>query len=148
MLSLFLSSFCLVLYASTAHAEAQMKSFHAAMEFFPASLRGSSSSTQVIPSVVLAVLGLATARALYYLFFHPLNRYPGPKLWAVSRAFHVWYNFTGRLPFKVLELHRKYGPVVRIAPDELSFTDAAAWDDVRIAKSSLMKAVDPENNLQ
>ena len=36
----------------------------------------------------------------------------------------------GVLPFKVLELHRQYGPVVRIAPDELAFVDASAWHDV------------------
>lgn len=36
----------------------------------------------------------------------------------------------GQLPFKVLEFHRKYGPVVRIAPDSLVFTDPAAWNDI------------------
>ena len=34
------------------------------------------------------------------------------------------------LPFKVLEFHRQYGPVVGIAPDELVFSDAEAWDDL------------------
>lgn len=33
---------------------------------------------------------------------------------------------SGRLPFDVLELHRKYGEVVRVAPWELSYTDPAA----------------------
>ena len=39
-------------------------------------------------------------------------------------------NIRGQLPFKVLEFHRKYGPVVRIAPDELAFTDPHAWNDI------------------
>jgi cytochrome P450 len=34
------------------------------------------------------------------------------------------------LPYKVLELHRQYGSVVRIAPDELAFVDASAWHDI------------------
>ena len=37
----------------------------------------------------------------------------------------------GTLPSKVLEFHRKYGPVVRLAPDELAFSDAAAWNDIQ-----------------
>jgi hypothetical protein len=36
----------------------------------------------------------------------------------------------GDLAFKLLPLHEKYGPVVRIAPDELSFTHPDAWKDI------------------
>jgi cytochrome P450 len=67
---------------------------------------------------------------IYNAFFHPLSRYPGPKLWAAYRVPFVISNIRGQLPFKVLEFHRKYGPVVRIAPDELAFTDPNAWNDI------------------
>lgn len=36
----------------------------------------------------------------------------------------------GRLPFHVAELHRRYGPVVRVAPDELAFSSPQAWRDI------------------
>lgn len=36
----------------------------------------------------------------------------------------------GQLPFEIRELHRRLGPVVRIAPDELSFTAPAAWSEI------------------
>jgi cytochrome P450 len=36
----------------------------------------------------------------------------------------------GILPFDTARLHRKYGDVVRIAPDELSFQNADAWKDI------------------
>lgn len=39
-------------------------------------------------------------------------------------------NIRGQLPFKVLEFHRKYGPIVRIAPNHLTFTDTKAWNDI------------------
>lgn len=37
---------------------------------------------------------------------------------------------SGRIPFDILNLHRKYGEVVRIAPDELVFADGRAWRDI------------------
>ena len=67
---------------------------------------------------------------IYHAYFHPLSRYPGPKLWAAYRLPFVINNIRGQLPFKVLEFHRKYGPVVRIAPNELAFTDPQAWNDI------------------
>ena len=36
----------------------------------------------------------------------------------------------GVLPYKVKELHDKYGPVVRIAPGELSYNCPEAWQDI------------------
>lgn len=40
------------------------------------------------------------------------------------------YQFRGRLPFHVADLHRRYGPVVRIAPNELAFSSPQAWRDI------------------
>jgi hypothetical protein len=36
----------------------------------------------------------------------------------------------GKLAFDVLELYKKYGSVVRIAPNELAFADGDAWKDI------------------
>lgn len=36
----------------------------------------------------------------------------------------------GTLPFDMLDLHRRYGEVVRIAPNELAFANSAAWRDI------------------
>jgi hypothetical protein len=38
--------------------------------------------------------------------------------------------FRGRLPFKVAELHEKYGPIIRIGPNELSYITEDAWNDI------------------
>ncbi|KAJ3942874.1 uncharacterized protein N0V96_007103 [Colletotrichum fioriniae] len=36
----------------------------------------------------------------------------------------------GTLPMDVLELHQKYGDVVRVAPDELAYCNVNAWKDI------------------
>ena len=69
-------------------------------------------------------------RMVYNVFFHPLRQFPGPlhrRASALPWAFSV---FTGKNAFAVQKLHDKYGPVVRIAPEHLSFTDPAAWKDI------------------
>jgi averantin hydroxylase len=41
-----------------------------------------------------------------------------------------WFDINGRLPHILFELHKQYGPVIRIAPDELSYASPQAWTDV------------------
>lgn len=41
-----------------------------------------------------------------------------------------WVNLGGRLAWRIRELHEQYGPVVRIAPDELSYTTGTAWKKI------------------
>lgn len=61
---------------------------------------------------------------------HPLRGYPGPRLWAASRLPWNYFNLQGNLATKILALHQQYGPVVRIAPDELSYTTGTAWKKI------------------
>ncbi|KAH8651297.1 isotrichodermin C-15 hydroxylase [Xylariales sp. PMI_506] len=67
---------------------------------------------------------------IYNLFFHPLRRIPGPLLQRASPLPYSRYIFGGRAPFHVHELHEKYGPVVRLSPNHLSFIDVRAWKDI------------------
>lgn len=76
------------------------------------------------------LIGYVIYQVVYNLFFHPLHAFPGPLLMRTSRVPYCMHLLSGRLPFAVLELHRQYGSVVRIAPDELVFADARAWKDI------------------
>lgn len=73
---------------------------------------------------------LTTGTVLYNLFLHPLRSFPGP--WQVkSNVFWFAYQaYHGSHWLEVHKLHLKYGPIVRIAPNELSFIDASAWKDI------------------
>ena len=69
-------------------------------------------------------------RIIYRLFLHPLANYPGPRLRAISHLPHAISGVRGRQPFDVRDLHCRYGPVVRIAPNELSFITPSSWKDI------------------
>jgi cytochrome P450 len=69
-------------------------------------------------------------RGIYRVYFHPLSHFPGPSFSAFTRIPHITAIAAGRLPQYVAELHEQYGEVVRISPDELSFTNPKAWRDI------------------
>ncbi|KAK4152708.1 cytochrome P450 [Chaetomidium leptoderma] len=71
-----------------------------------------------------------TAYILYNLFLHPLRQYPGPLLMRATRWGYNLRLVSGTLPFDMLALHQRHGPVVRVAPDELAFCDPQAWKDI------------------
>ncbi|OHF00678.1 isotrichodermin C-15 hydroxylase [Colletotrichum orchidophilum] len=87
------------------------------------------------PSHILAIaLGTAVLWQLllagYNLFLHPLRRFPGPVLQRASPLIWAWQHATGYQAFRTQRLHDRYGPVVRISPNHLSFTDVKAWKDI------------------
>ena len=71
---------------------------------------------------------------IYRLYFHPLRHFPGPKLAAATYYYEVYYDwfqgpYKGRNAWHLIELHKKYGPIIRRSPDELSVEDPD-WFDV------------------
>lgn len=79
-----------------------------------------SLASIALAGVLVGVL-YVVGKAIYNVYFHPLSRYPGPKLWAATRI-PYGLEILGGHPHKTLvKLHEEYGDVIRVAPDELSF---------------------------
>ncbi|KAH1519633.1 hypothetical protein KXV87_005873 [Aspergillus fumigatus] len=96
--------------------------------------------TALVSTIALLILVLAfVIRAVYLAFFHPLARFPGPKLWAISRIPWAYHVIKGDVWHSMDDFHHRYGPVIRIAPDELSFISPAAWKDIYCARPHLLK---------
>lgn len=72
----------------------------------------------------------ALSSLLYNLFLHPLRHIPGPPLAKVSRLWARVGNFHGCKSERVHAAHQKYGSVVRVGPNELSFADPAAVREI------------------
>ncbi|KAJ5964510.1 uncharacterized protein N7479_004386 [Penicillium vulpinum] len=76
--------------------------------------------------IPLSLIGIL----VYNVYFHPLAKYPGPKSMAATRLPYMRMTMGGRFPQQMKVLHQQYGDVIRIAPDELSFIDGAAWKPI------------------
>lgn len=76
------------------------------------------------------LLGILLFRTIHNFFFHPLARYPGPRLAAVTPLVHVYYFVAGDAVGWLERVHKKYGDVVRIEPNRLSYITPQAWKDV------------------
>lgn len=75
------------------------------------------------------VLGTALllAVAVYRLFLHPLSRIPGPRLAAVTNCWLAYHVRNGHMLQLGKTLHTKYGPAVRVGPNEVWFNTKDAF---------------------
>lgn len=83
-------------------------------------------------------------RVYYNLYRHPLRSFPGPPLAGVTEWWKTAHIMSGDLPQTVKRLHDRYGPVVRIAPNELSFIESQAWKDIYGHHGSYEMEKDPK----
>ena len=67
---------------------------------------------------------------LQRVFFHPLARTPGPFVAKLSGFYMIFKAVRGKNTFTRHNLHQKYGQVVRVGPNELSFSDMASIKEI------------------
>ncbi|AEO64353.1 uncharacterized protein THITE_2110425 [Thermothielavioides terrestris NRRL 8126] len=93
-----------------------------------------SSSHDIGGLLVAALVGLLflyfVARSVYYAFFHPLAKVPGPKLYAFWDLPYLYHLLRGEWWLKLKDLHDEYGPVVRYTSNNVSFATPGAWKTI------------------
>ena len=88
-------------------------------------------ASQSLWSLSFAVLMACCASyVVYYRWLHPVAKFPGPLICALSNMWKLWAVVGERMPEELLKLHEKYGPVVRIGPNDLSFNAPEAVADI------------------
>ncbi|CAN9187219.1 unnamed protein product [Alternaria alternata] len=76
---------------------------------------------------------------VYSRSFHPLSQYPGPYLASVSRAWIVFQVIGAQAEETQRDLHARYGPIVRIAPNEVAIADPTAIKTIYSVSSGFTK---------
>ncbi|KAL8927235.1 MAG: hypothetical protein Q9208_002411 [Pyrenodesmia sp. 3 TL-2023] len=92
-----------------------------------------------IPTVFLGASGVSFIFYSLYLFvlrvyLSPLRQIPGPKLaiWSFWYEFYYDVVLQGRYTWKIAELHKQYGPIIRINPYEVHISDPDFYDEVYV----------------
>lgn len=68
-------------------------------------------------------------RIYHNLYISPLKSFPGPKIYAITSLPFDISGIRGTQHKVLAVLHNKYGPIVRIRPNELSYIDGCIWKD-------------------
>ena len=69
-------------------------------------------------------------RSVYRLTYHPLAKFPGPRWAAITPMYAGLYDLSFKTSFckQLPALHARYGPIIRIRPNELHVLDIAAYN--------------------
>jgi cytochrome P450 len=99
---------------------------------WPALTVASPAASSVL-AVAAACIGYQILKALYNISpLHPLSKVPGPKWAAMSYLPEFYYDVVlkGRYTHTIKQMHDKYGPIVRINPNETHCNDVVFADEI------------------
>lgn len=101
-----------------------------------------NSYWNVAASVGCASLLALTIQMVRRLLFHPLSKYPGPPLAAVTSLYRAYFDIVmdGGWAEHLEYLHQVYGScILRVAPNELHFSDPRAYNEIYGMGTKYMK---------
>ncbi|KXT12271.1 hypothetical protein AC579_2041 [Pseudocercospora musae] len=106
-------------------------------------------NSNILTILTFTLLAYIVLLPIYRLLLHPLSSIPGPKLAALTWWYEIYYDvcLPGQYNFKILSLHKKYGPILRINPDEIHISDPDFLGEVYNARKR-NKAPEPSLDIE
>ncbi|KAJ5893414.1 hypothetical protein N7495_005105 [Penicillium taxi] len=89
----------------------------------------------------LAALGALVLKGFYRLYLHPLSRIPGPNIAAFTSLWLAYHTYIGDECTVIFDLHRKYGPVLRVAPNDIDIAAGDAIEPIYLARGGFPKSL-------
>jgi hypothetical protein len=83
--------------------------------------------------VILLIFSLRTR------YSRGLRKFDGPFLASITDFWKLWYALTSSQKQMYTDIHEKYGEIVRVGPNELSFANPKAIRDIYGPKGSSQK---------
>lgn len=92
-----------------------------------------ANSSMFLPLLCVAVcVTYGIGLVVYRWFLSPISHFPGPRLAAMTFWYEFYYDVIlgGQYTFHIMEMHKHYGPVVRINPCELHFYTPQFYEEI------------------
>ncbi|KAJ9199464.1 hypothetical protein DTO021D3_5870 [Paecilomyces variotii] len=93
-----------------------------------------------ISSIVSFLAGYISCVCTYRILFHPLSRVPGPRVAACTSLWLAYHAYIGDEATVIYELHKKYGPVLRIGPEDVDIAEGDAIETVYLDRGGFQKS--------
>lgn len=96
-------------------------------------------SHPVLAAIVIST-SLLLCRCIYRITLHPLAHIPGPLLWKTSSLWLYYHSYIGDEATVIHAAHARYGPLVRVSPNEVDIGDADAINAIYVSRGGFLKA--------
>ncbi|KAJ4188759.1 hypothetical protein NW755_006248 [Fusarium falciforme] len=87
--------------------------------------------------IIFALLVIAVFKCAYRVLLHPLRGVPGPFLARITSLYFLPSTFKSDRVYVLRQLHEKYGPIVRVGPNEVSLSDWRMYRRIYTNKQAL-----------
>ncbi|TGJ82761.1 hypothetical protein E0Z10_g6001 [Xylaria hypoxylon] len=96
------------------------------------------SPAAAMSTSLLAFGAYLVGLVIYRLYFHPLAAFPGPKLAAATGWYEFYFQYwlDGQYIFETERMVKKYGPIIRVNPEELFIHDPEFYNDLYVTEST------------